>query len=459
MPRLRERAHAASRRATRSASFAAFARAPPPRLLRAALLLALAVSSAVAGDAPGSAAARPRASLPPGDTAARLRPDHTVPAPRRAPTRDRDASPRASFVSSPRPRERPFFRRDAATSFPTNTDSSLPSAARPSPTSRAAVSFDGPLAALRFEDVPSDVIYGRTRRAPNADSNRPIQARIINGEEVFPPGRYPWMVGLVAVVGGSERFRCGGTLVAPDVVLSASHCWFSTGTVPNVGGFDAIRAKIGMHDASEGAAFTLDVVEIVGHPEYDGATFRNDVSVLRLASRVDPDLFPPVRLNWTPEQYAPGTPAFVLGWGTTETGDLANTLQQANVPLVSRAECVAPDAYPGPPESSLTVLDGMLCAGFAAGGTDACQGDSGGPLVTRVGGEEKQVGIVSWGEGCAQPNKYGVYADVRALRGFLIRQVPELQTFSPIDPGDFAGKRRSEARRKAPEREAATRQR
>ena len=190
MPRLRERAHAASRRATRSASFAAFARAPPPRLLRAALLLALAVSSAVAGDAPGSAAARPRASLPPGDIAARLRPDNTVPAPRRAPTRDRDASPRASFVSSPRPRERPFFRRDAATSFPTNTDSSLPSAARPSPTSRAAVSFDGPLAALRFEDVPSDVIYGRTRRAPNADSNRPIQARIINGEEVFPPGRY-----------------------------------------------------------------------------------------------------------------------------------------------------------------------------------------------------------------------------------------------------------------------------
>jgi hypothetical protein len=52
-----------------------------------------------------------------------------------------------------------------------------------------------------------------------------------------------------------------------------------------------------------------------------------------------------------------------------------------------------------------------------------------------------------------------VYADVRALRGFLIRQVPELQTFSPIDPGDFAGKRRSEARRKPPEREAATRQR
>ena len=99
MPRLRERAHAASRRATRSASFAAFARAPP-RLLRAALLLALAVSSAVAGDTPGSAAARPRASLPPGDTAARLRPDNTVPAPRRAP-RATGTRPRARRSSPP----------------------------------------------------------------------------------------------------------------------------------------------------------------------------------------------------------------------------------------------------------------------------------------------------------------------------------------------------------------------
>ena len=68
-------------------------RAPP----RASSARPSSSPSAVAGDTPGSAASRPRASLPPGDTAARLRPD-TVPAPRRAPTRDRDASPRASFA-------------------------------------------------------------------------------------------------------------------------------------------------------------------------------------------------------------------------------------------------------------------------------------------------------------------------------------------------------------------------
>jgi secreted trypsin-like serine protease len=86
----------------------------------------------------------------------------------------------------------------------------------------------------------------------------------------------------------------------------------------------------------------------------------------------------------------------------------------------------------------------MMCAGLPNGGTDACQGDSGGPLVSLESGVPTQVGIVSWGEGCALPGKYGVYANVLALRGFIIRHVPDIQTFSPCDsacaavlPGGF----------------------
>ncbi len=61
----------------------------------------------------------------------------------------------------------------------------------------------------------------------------------------------------------------------------------------------------------------------------------------------------------------------------------------------------------------------MLCAGYAAGGIDACQGDSGGPLACPSGNKWYLSGAVSWGVGCAQKGKYGVYADIMNLKNWV----------------------------------------
>ena len=101
-----------------------------------------------------------------------------------------------------------------------------------------------------------------------------------------------------------------------------------------------------------------------------------------------------------------GENVHVTGWGEVSGSCCSSVLKQAMVPVVSRSRCNQADYYGG------TVTANMLCAGLDQGGIDSCQGDSGGPLVIEKDAKWQQFGVVSWGAGCAQPKKPGVYTNV-----------------------------------------------
>ena len=245
-----------------------------------------------------------------------------------------------------------------------------------------------------------------------------VQPRIVGGEPA-PAGAYPWAASLELKSARSRNAHfCGAAFISPEWVLTAAHC-----VKPESAG--SIDVLGGSHELDRGGKL-YQVDRVVVHERYDAGTQDYDVALVHLASRYDGPTIRPITAAEATQLAAPGTQAVVAGWGLTAEGtDVSDVLRRVNVVIQSPAACNAEAAYGGTVNGEL-----MLCAGFAAGGKDACQGDSGGPLMVmdRAGGY-LQAGIVSWGEGCAKPNRYGVYTRVSAVEPWIaehtgVRQAP-----------------------------------
>jgi secreted trypsin-like serine protease len=174
--------------------------------------------------------------------------------------------------------------------------------------------------------------------------------------------------------------------------------------------------RIGGHTDTEGEQ--VPVSQAIVEPSYL-ATMGYDITLLKL-SRNAAESPTPVSGTSETSLWSPGTLETIVGWGTTsEGGDLPDTLQEADVPVTTDAYCG--DAY------SEFDPKTMICAGFPQGGVDTCQGDSGGPMFGHTStGALRVVGATSFGEGCAEPGKPGVYARVgdTALREWIRSQAP-----------------------------------
>jgi len=236
---------------------------------------------------------------------------------------------------------------------------------------------------------------------------------VVGGEDAAP-GEFPAVAEITF-----GPFFCTGTLITPTHVLSAGHCGSLTGAAVGtpVGWPPAlIDVIIGSHKAGDGEPASVSSVSV--HPDYL-ASSGYDISVLELTEASSKT---PVKVAGPGERgiWTAGTLATIAGWGVTEEGgEQPDTLQKARVPITTDAYCA--DAYSDFDETT------MVCAGFPEGGVDTCQGDSGGPLFGRTsGGTLRVVGATSFGEGCARPEKPGVYARVadETLRPWVEETAP-----------------------------------
>ncbi|POX41059.1 serine protease [Streptomyces sp. Ru73] len=233
---------------------------------------------------------------------------------------------------------------------------------------------------------------------------------IVGGRQVQASSS-PWVVALASRDRfGDERSGqfCGGVLVGPSTVLTAAHCMGRDVLGASPDAVKDLRVIVGRTDLRGRTGREMATRKVWINPGYDATTNAGDFAVVKLRGTA-PGQALSMAGTYDPS-YRPGTPATVYGWGdTTGNGTYSSVLRAAQVQVMRDSSCRR--AYPKSVDGTYDPAS-MLCAGTEQGGHDACQGDSGGPLVANG----RLVGLVSWGTGCGEPGKPGVYTRVSAAK-------------------------------------------
>uniref|UniRef100_A0A8V5GZP4 Peptidase S1 domain-containing protein n=1 Tax=Melopsittacus undulatus TaxID=13146 RepID=A0A8V5GZP4_MELUD len=174
---------------------------------------------------------------------------------------------------------------------------------------------------------------------------------------------------------------------------------------------------------SDSGAVKMGIARIIPHPSYNTDTADYDVAVLELKRPVSfTKYIQPVCLPDAGHHFPTSKKCLISGWGYLKEDFCEQSdpeyLQKATVELLDQTLCSSLYSH--------ALTDRMLCAGYLEGKIDSCQGDSGGPLVCQEpSGKFFLAGIVSWGIGCAEARRPGVYTRVTKLRDWILDAISE----------------------------------
>lgn len=247
---------------------------------------------------------------------------------------------------------------------------------------------------------------------------------IVFGEEVLSAStQYPWVASIWYAGVDDEYYEsiCTGSLIAPDVVLTAAHCLFNSGTY-------YVQMGSNIIDGENDATF-YEVDAVWKNPRYSKRTLVNDIGLLKL-TRPQSNVAPmPFATRSDLKAVRKAKNMEILGWGKNQSGESATYLRYTKVTEQAR---VARSLYPAKYYNPNTMIAAGRYIKRERVYTGACYGDSGGPLLANIKGVKKVIGVTSWGKSGCNTKAPTVFTNVAYYDRDIAKGMATLQTSALI---------------------------
>ncbi|KAJ8719664.1 hypothetical protein PYW08_011839 [Mythimna loreyi] len=253
------------------------------------------------------------------------------------------------------------------------------------------------LASAEDVQIGRSPVYGyiQNHAIPLAEKIRAAEEQMVSqrivGGNPSQLGDFPYQAGLLTKYEGLNGTGvCGGSLVSPNRIFTAAHCWYDGKNQAYI--FTIVLGSVTLFTGGT----RINSSTVVVHPNWSPLRARNDVAVIYLSTNVEfSKTISPIALPSGSQlsNNFEGVTAVASGFGwTTQGGPITTSqvLSHASLNVISNRICRF--AFP------LILQSSNLCTSSLEGAS-VCNGDSGGPLATNSDGKPILIGITSFGSG------------------------------------------------------------